>query len=350
MKICFVINDLATEKPHTTVHLMKKAHERGHTVLVAGVGDFSFSHDEPLAINATVIPKNSEAANAEKYLKLFHGKKARKQRIDSKDLDVLFLRNNPTEEEPGRQWAEQSGVAFGRLMQQEEVLVLNDAYALSKAFIDKLYFEELPAVIKPKSIITRDKEEVVDFWEKAKNKKMVLKPLEGSGGRDVYLVDKHEQNLNQILDTILHQGYVIAQEYLPAVKKGDIRVLLLNGKVLEEDGHYGIIKRVSGEGEFRSNFSQGASADSSPLTPEIQRIVDLASPKLIKDGLFFVGLDIVKDKLIEINILSPGGLDRFKDIGMPDFTTTVIKSIEKKMEYKKLYKGQLLNKTLATMD
>lgn len=349
MKICFVINDLKTEKPQTTVHLMKKAHERGHEVFVAGVGDFSFAHDAPLAINATVIPKNSEAKDPGKYLKLFRGKKAQKKRIDSRELDVLFLRNNPTEEDSARRWAEQSGVAFGRMMQQQEVLVLNDAYSLSNAFIDKLYFEELPSAIKPKSIITRDKTEILEFWEKAKNKKMVLKPLEGSGGRDVYLVDKNEQNLNQILDTILHQGYVIAQEYLPEVKEGDIRVFLLNGQVLEEDGHFALIKRVSGDGEFRSNFSQGASADSSPLTPEIQRIVDLTSPKIIKDGLFFVGLDIVKDKLIEINILSPGGLDRFKDIGMPDFTTTIIKSIEKKLEYKELYHGQLLNKTLATM-
>lgn len=347
MKICFVINDLATEQCGTSVFLMKKAHDRGHQVIVADVGNFSFSNISPLAINGKYLPKTIKAGSPEEYLELLKTK-ARKKRIDSKKLDVLFIRNNPTEEDSGRQWAEQSGVAFGRIMQQEEVLVLNDAYALSKAFIDKLYFEELPACIKPASLITRDKEEILAFWKK-QDKKMVLKPLEGSGGRDVYLVDKHEKNVNQIIDTILQQGYVIAQEYLPYAKHGDVRVLLLNGKILEEKGKYGIIKRVSGKGEFRANFKLGASADSNPLTKEIQRIVDLTSPKLIKDGLFFVGLDIVKDKLIEINILSPGGLERFKDIGMPDFTETIIKSIERKLEYKNLYVGQLFNKTLATI-
>ena len=119
---------------------------------------------------------------------------------------------------------------------------------------------------------------------------------------------------------------------------------------MEKDGKKAIIRRVAGEGEFRSNFKLGATADSSDLTPEMQRIVDLTAPKLIRDGLFFVGLDIVKDKLIEINVLSPGGMERFKDIGLPPFTDYVIEAIERKVEYKKIYKGQLSNRTLATMD
>ena len=154
---------------------------------------------------------------------------------------MLFIRNNPTEEGTGRHWAEQAGVAFGRMVQQEGVLVLNDAFALSNAFIDKLYFEELPSHIKPESLITRDKEEILEFFESNK-KKMILKPLEGSGGRGVYLIDKNEKNLNQIIENLTSQGYIIAQEYLPAAKEGDVRVLLLNGKILEKNGKYGIIK------------------------------------------------------------------------------------------------------------
>ena len=284
----------------------------------------------------------------QELLDILQSEKAKTKKIMAKELDVLFIRNNPTEEESGRKWAEQAGVAFGRMIQQEGVLVLNDAYALSYAFIDKLYFEELPSSIKPASIITRKKEDILDFYEKNKNK-MVLKPLEGSGGRDVYLIDKNEKNLNQIITTITQQGYVIAQEYLPAVKDGDIRVLLMNGKVLEKDGQFGIIRRVSGEGEFRSNFSQGATSDSSPLTDAMKKIIEITAPKLIRDGLFFVGLDIVKDKLIEINVLSPGGLNHFHEIGLPDFTDTIIEAIERKVEYKRLYGNKISNRELATM-
>ncbi|GAA4323987.1 glutathione synthase [Pontixanthobacter gangjinensis] len=348
MKICFVLNDIETEGNGTSTALMCMAHQRGHEVFAMGVGDFNFHHDAPITINATQIPKNTKTKSPGKFLEALQGKKARKKQLDCNELDVLFIRNNPTEE-VGRQWAEQAGVAFGRMVQQADVLVLNDAYALSHAFIDKLYFEELPAEIKPDSLITRDKDQLLDFWEK-KDKKMVLKPLEGSGGQDVYLIDEHEKNVNQIIDHLSSQGYVIAQEFLPAVKDGDVRVLLLNGKVMEKDGEKAIIRRVAGEGEFRSNFALGATADSSDLTPEMQRIVDLTAPKLIRDGLFFVGLDIVKDKLIEINVLSPGGMEHFKDIGLPPFTDVVIEAIERKVEYKKMYEGQLSNRTLATMN
>ncbi|CAL66711.1 glutathione synthase [Christiangramia forsetii] len=349
MKICFVLNDVATEKNGTSTALMSMAHQRGHEVYAMGVGDFTFHHDEPISINAVTVPKSFKSKSPQKFLEALHDKKNKPKKINSSKLDVVFIRNNPTEEE-GRQWAEQAGIAFGRMVQQEEVLVLNDAYALSHAFIDKLYFEELPQEIKPDSIITRDKDQILDFWENQKNKKMVLKPLEGSGGQDVYLIDEHEKNVNQIITHLSTQGYVIAQEYLPAGKDGDVRVLLVNGKVMEKDGKKAIIRRVSGEGEFRSNFSVGATADSSDLTPAMQRIIDLTAPKLIRDGLFFVGLDIVDDKLIEINVLSPGGMERFKDIGLPSFTDYIIKAIERKVEFKEIYKGQLSNRTLATMD
>ena len=348
MKICFVLNKIETEKPATSVALMTKAHTKGHEVYVMGVGGFNFESGGIITLNTKQVPTGVSTKSPKKYLELLQSSKAKNKIIVSTDLDVLFIRNNPTEEGASRHWAEQSGIAFGRMIQQQGVLVLNDAYALSNAFIDKLYFEELPKSIKPASIISRKKENILSFWEK-NNKRMVLKPLEGSGGKNVYLIDEHEKNINQIIETISSDGYVIAQEYLPAVKNGDVRVLLMNGRVLEENGEKAIIKRVSSKGEFRSNFKQGAVADSSELTKEMKHIIDLTAPKLIKDGLFFVGLDIVKDKLIEINVLSPGGLDRFSEIDLPDFTTTVIEAIERKLYYKEKYKGQLSNKVLATM-
>ena len=348
MKICFVVNNVDTETCGTTVYLMHEARQRKHDVYVMGVGDFYFAQGEPLSINSTYVSKNAEIGSPKEYLEVLQSSKAKKKRIIATDLDVLFIRNNPTEEGSTRQWAEQAGIAFGRMMQQEGVLVLNDAYALSHAFIDKLYFEELPASIKPNSIITRDKEEILDFFENHR-KKMVLKPLEGSGGRDVYLIDKNEKNTNQIIENLSSQGYIIAQEYLPAAKEGDVRVLLMNGRVMEKDGKFGIIKRVTGEGEFRSNFNQGGTGDKSPLTDDMKKIIEITAPKLIRDGLFFVGLDIVKNKLIEINVLSPGGLDHFEDIGLPNFSDTVIEAIERKVNYKKLYKGKISNHVLATM-
>jgi len=350
MKICFVISDLATEPVGTSVVLMKKAHERGHTLYVMGVGEFVFHHDAPMSMRCTKVKTNLEYSSAEEFWIQVKEDDRKRKLITSKDLDVLFLRNNPTEESDDRQWAEHSGIAFARMIQQEGVLVLNDAFAMSHAYIDKLYFEELPSDIKPDSLVTRNMNDLMKFWEEV-GRKMVLKPLEGSGGQNVYLIGEDKKNINQIFETISEEGYVIAQEFLPEVSKGDVRVILMNGRVLEENGEKAVIRRVNNDkNEFRSNLALGAKAKKANYTKAMERIVEIAAPKLINDGLFFVGLDIVDDKLIEINVLSPGGLDYCEAIGLPDFTETVVKAIERKVEYKKLYKNNISNKILATME
>jgi len=349
MKICFVISDIDEEAVGTSVVLMKKAYERGHTLYIMSVGDFVFHHNAPMSLRCKEVKKKLEYNSAQAFWTQVQEDKSERKIITSRDLDVLFLRNNPTEESDDRHWAEHSGIAFARMIQQEGVLVLNDAFAMSHAFIDKLYFEELPSSIKPDSLVTRNMDDLVHFWEEV-GQKMVLKPLEGSGGQNVYLIGKDQKNFNQIFETISSQGYVIAQEFLPEVAKGDVRIILVNGKVLEEDGQKAVIRRVNKDkNEFRSNLALGAEAEKAEYTEAMKKIVEVAAPKLIKDGLFFVGLDVVNDKLIEINVLSPGGLEYCEDIGLPNFTTTVIKAIERKVAYKKLYNNQIANKVLATM-
>lgn len=350
MKICFVISDIKTESCGTTVIILKKAHERGHEVYVMSVGDFIFHRDEDISLRCKKIPPTVKGEKVEEFWEQVQDDALKEKIVQSKDMDILFLRNNPTEETSDRHWAEHSGIAFARMIQKNGVLVLNDAFAMSHAFIDKLYFEELPAEIKPNSLITRNKEDILKFWE-TNGKKMVLKPLEGSGGQDVYLIDEDKKNLNQIVDTLSTKGYIIAQEFLPEVSKGDVRVFLMNGKILEQEGQKAVIRRVSTDkSEFRSNLSLGAKAKKAKLTPAMEHIVSLTAPKLIRDGLFLVGLDIVKDKLIEINVLSPGGLNYCEAIGMVDFTDTIVDALERKINYTKYYKNKLSNRVLATMD
>lgn len=350
MKICFVLNQIKTETCGTSVFILRKAQQRGHEVYVMDVGDFIFSQNEGISLKCKKIPKTLKGKTVEEFWSKVQDDDLKLKRVAAKEMDIVFLRNNPTEEGSDRQWAQHSGIAFGRMIQKSGVLVLNDAFGLSHGFIDKLYFEELPAEIKPDSLITRDKEELLKFWKK-QNKTIVLKPLEGSGGQDVYKITEEKRNFNQIVDTILEKGYVIAQEYLPEVSKGDIRVIMMNGKILEQDDQKAIIQRVSTDkSEFRSNLSLGAVPKRGKLTPEIEHIVSLVSPKLIRDGLFFVGLDVVKDKLIEINVLSPGGIDHGEITGMTDFTDTIVDALERKVEYKKQYKDEFPNKVIATMD
>ncbi|MHA7056302.1 ATP-grasp domain-containing protein [Aquimarina sp. M1] len=350
MNICFVISNLQKETLGTTLVLAKKAYERGHLVYLMEVGGFHFVHGAPIRITCKQLPKSMKYESAADFLKQIKDSNTLWNVISSKELDVFFIRNNPTEEGADRHWAEHSGLAFARIIQQQGTLVVNDANAMAHSFIDKMYFEELPKTIKPESIITRDKDSILEFWEKS-NKKIVLKPLEGSGGQNIYLIEKERHNFNQIANNLIGQGYVIAQEFLPKVSEGDVRVFLMNGKLMEKDGEYALIRRKSkDEKEFRSNLSLGGVAAKAELTPEIERIVELTAPKLIKDGFFVVGLDVVDDKLIEINCMSPGGLECTEDIGLPDFTETIIETLERKVEYQKQAPNTLSNAELATME
>src|SRR5699024_793542 len=210
----------------TSVIILRKAHQRGHQVFVMGVDDFIYRKNNGIDLFCKEIPKDIENESLESFWKNVQNNDLKSKIIFSGDLDILFLRNNPTEEPYERYWAGHCGIAFARMIQKTGVLVINDAIGLSRAYIDKLYFEEFPAEIKPESLITRKREEILKFWEK-NQKEIILKPLEGSGGRDVYKIGKEKKNLNQILDNILRKGYVIAQEYLPEAKNGDIRVILM---------------------------------------------------------------------------------------------------------------------------
>lgn len=328
--------------------LMRQAAERGHAVFLMDVGDFFFHSEEPMQMHVRIVGKDISTESSEAFFEDLKKDEMERTTMCSSDLDVLFVRNNPTEETRERRWAEQPGIAFGRMIQRQGVLVLNDAYAMSHAFIDKLYFEELPQEIKPRSIVTRQRDDVLKFYEEM-GKKMVLKPLEGSGGQGVFLIEENEPNLNQIIDTLLAEGYIIAQEFLPAAGKGDVRVVLMNGRLLQEDDSMAILRRKGAEGEFRNNISTGGSTAPDGLTPEIEHIINITAPKLIRDGLFLVGLDVVDDKLIEINVLSPGGLEAFPALDLPDFSRTVIEAIERKVRYREIY-PTTPNEVLATME
>ena len=151
------------------------------------------------------------------------------QLVDIADLDVLMLRNDPSNDAIDRPWAETIGIQFGRRAAQQGVLVLNDPDSLSRA-INKLYFQEFPREVRAETLITRFPADVKEFAQKHGGK-IVLKPLQGSGGTGVFLLTaKESQNLTQIIETIAKDGYVVAQEFLPAAKDGDVRMFLMNGE------------------------------------------------------------------------------------------------------------------------
>jgi glutathione synthase len=349
MEIGFVVNDVGTERPeYTTIHLALAALQRGHRAWFMGVGDFASDPDHQLRARVRGA-RRKRYRSGEAYLKELQGEKAVRERIQVSDLDVLLLRNDPAADVEHRPWAQAGGIIFGVMALRQGVLVLNHPATLANA-INKTYFQDFPSAVRPRTLITREADEIRDFAAEQKGR-IVLKPLQGSGGQNVFLVRSEEEsvNLNQMIEAIGRDGYIVAQEYLPAAKEGDVRMFVMNGEPLEQNGRYAAFRRVPAEGEARSNMHRGGRAEPAEMTDEMLAIAEAARPKLLQDGMFLVGLDIVGDKLIEVNVFSPGGLHSAEVLQEARFTELVIESLEQKVEHKATGEGAVDNVTLATL-
>ncbi len=348
MRVCMVVNNIKTEGPHyTTTLLAQKLHNRKHQVFYIGVEDLSY-YPEGRVGGRAVQADQKMYRTTSSYLEALKVNCSKKEKITTADIDILFLRNDPAQEDKTRAWARVAGISFGQMATQDGVIVLNDAYGLSRA-LNKMYFQQFPQEVRPETLISRNKMEINDFFLK-NGENIVLKPLFGSGGKSVFQVNRDNmKNLNQMIEAISDDGYVVAQEYLPESEKGDTRVYLMNGKLMVHKGKYAALQRVNPMGDIRSNLHVGGTAQPAVVTDEIIRIASMVRPYIVRDGMFFVGLDIIGSKLIEVNVFSPGGFYSACRLENTDFTELVIQALEHKVYLKSLYHGKLPNNILAIL-
>ncbi len=348
MKVGFVVNDVATERAvFTTTRLAMTAVNMGHTSYTLGVGDFVYSPDGSIHAHARTV-QGKEYDSLETFLAELRADDAPSQRVLVDDFDVLMLRNNPAEDAAERAWAQTSGILFGQLAASRGVLVINDPENLANA-MNKTYFQHFPEQVRPKTCISRDPVEIKDFISDHQGK-AVIKPLQGSGGHSVFLVDEEEKaNLNQMIEAVTRDGYCIVQEYLPAAVNGDVRLFVMNGRALWHDGQYAAIRRVNKSGDARSNLHSGGETVEAEVTDQMLELVEMVRPKLVSDGMFLVGLDIVEDKLMEINVFSPGGLGEAQHHTRVDFAEVVMRDLERKVKYKSYYGRDLRNAQIAAL-
>jgi glutathione synthase len=348
MKIAFVVNDVQTElATYTTTRLAMAAVNLGHKCYTFGVGDFICAADGSVHALARRV-RGKSYKSLDKFLAELQSSEHDPDHINLDELDVLMLRNDPSTDAIERPWAQSSGILFGQLVANRGTMVVNDPENLARA-INKTYFQQFPEEVRPKTLIGRSADEL-KRWIVEQHGKVVIKPLQGSGGKNVFLVGEDERaNLNQMLDAVLRDGYCVAQEYLPAASKGDVRLFVMNGRPLERDGKYAAFRRINKTGDARSNMHTGGESEPVDVTDKMLRMVEIVRPKLISDGMFLVGLDIVADKLIEINVFSPGGLGSSSQFAGLDFAQIVIEDLERKVEYRKYYDGRMRNHELATL-
>lgn len=346
MRIAFFVNSVDLEYPrYTTTLIADAALRRGHSVYYVTPDDFICRPDDRMSVQA-IRPKKKKYKKLENIISAIQGDDAKEETIDISDIDILFLRNDPSLDAEERPWAAQAGVIFGKLATQRGAIVLNDPEGLGQAQ-NKLYFQTFPDAVRPKTLISKKASEIRDFVDQQKGK-VIIKPLQGSGGKNVFMIkSSKDENLNQIIEAVSKEGYVIAQGYISEAKEGDVRLFMMNGRPLELDGKFAAVRRVPAEDEIRSNMHAQGSAEKVDLTETHLHIAELVRPKLMQDGMFLVGLDIVGDKILEINVFSPGALwSASKTQGVP-FAEAIVDSLERKVEIRDAYSEIVPNKTLA---
>lgn len=348
MRIGFVVNDVATEEPgYTTTRLAQEAVNQGHEVWEFGVGDFVYEPNDSISARGRSVSKK-KYKTSEAFLKDLQNRDGVHGKITVDDLDIVMLRNVPSDDYLKRPWAAGAAAEFCRLAVRKGVVVVNDPSGLAKA-ATKMYFQMFPEEVRPKTLITRNNDDIRDF-AKDMGGTIVLKPLQGSGGASVFLVRPDDlPNLNQMIDAVSRDGFVIAQEYLPAATEGDMRLFVMNGRPLRVKGKYCAFRRQRSGGDMRSNIHAGGKLAAADVNEQALRIAEIVRPKLVQDGMFLVGLDIVGDKLMEINVFSPGGLGSAQKFTSVNFTKYVVEALERKVQYMNYYGRNFDNVDMCTL-
>jgi glutathione synthase len=218
------------------------------------------------------------------------------QMIDLAGFDVVLLRQDPP--------FDMSYITTTHLLEHihPKTLVVNDPASVRNA-PEKLYVTHFDNVMPP-TLITADARALREF--RAEHKDIILKPLFGNGGAGVFRVRPDDENFASLLEMFSQRSRepLIAQRYLPEVRQGDKRIILIDGKPV------GVINRVPAEGEARSNMHVGGQAVKAELSKRDREICQIIGPELARLGMIFVGIDVIGDYLTEINVTSPTGLQQ----------------------------------------
>jgi glutathione synthase len=315
-------HDIKSPENDSSVCLIHECVKRGHGVAICTPANLTIRKSITSAY-CTIINKMETVP---KNLKTFHKKaEAREEMLPLAGFDVIFMRAEPPLDPLMLNFLDSV---------QEDVFIVNSVQGMRVAN-NKLYtavFDDPNNEIIPVTHVSKSKDYLIKTIEESNTEKMILKPLNGFGGSGVILIEKSAMgNINSLLDFYLQNAvggsdYVILQEYIEGAEKGDVRVLLLNGQPI------GAMKRIPGDKDHRSNVSAGGSIAKHTLTANEKKLCDKIGPKLVKDGLYFVGIDVISEKLVEVNVMSPGGITYINKVYRLRIQEKVIDFLEDKVD------------------
>jgi len=289
----------------TTFFMMLEAQVRGH-----GLWVYTPDH---LAFEDGKVRARGRALNVQ-AVKGDHHRVGEWETRDLAEMDVVLMRQDPPFD-----MAYVTATHFLETI-HPGTLVVNNPLEVRNA-PEKLFVTGFPGV-QPPTLITGDAEAIYDF--RARHGDIVLKPLYGGGGSGVVRLTADDPNLDALLElhAMIGREPVIAQKFIPAVSKGDKRILLIDGEPV------GAINRIPAEGQVRSNLARGGRAAAVDLTARDLELCAIIGPELRRRGLLFVGIDVIGDYLTEINVTSPTGAQQLKRFGGADAAAILWDRIE----------------------
>ena len=312
MRIAVVMDpiELVLVDKDTSFALMLAAQTRGHEVLYLSPKDLWIREGE---LRARVRPVKLDRAAPP-----MHAVVGERSDVAVADLDAVLIRTDPPFDDDYLHATQLFELVRGK------TLVVNDPRGLRDAN-EKLYATHFSDVM-PRTAVTSHADQIREFVNVIGGR-AVIKPLDGAGGSGVMVLDRTDLNYNAIVEATTQNGRKLAmvQEYLPAVRQGDKRVLLLDGEPL------GAILRVPKADDARSNIHVGGTVEPAELSANELALVARVAPKLRADGLYFVGLDVIGEKLTEVNVTSPTGIQELSRFTGTDPEGKVIEWVERRV-------------------
>ncbi len=292
----------------STFALMLEAQKRGHKLFYYQADHLSMIGDQLRAKGRDLEVFDEVGA---------HFKASEPYSLDLSKLDVVLLRQDPP--------FDMHYITNTHLLERihPQTLVVNDPVHVRNA-PEKLFVMDY-ADLMPKTLITRQIEDVKAF--RAEYKDIIIKPLYGNGGAGVFLLREGDTNLASLVemfDQMYREPYIV-QQYLPDVRAGDKRIILVDGEPV------GALNRVPASGETRSNMHVGGRPELIDLTAHDREICEVIGPELKQRGLLFTGIDVIGDKMTEINVTSPTGIREIARFGGADIAVLIWDAIEEKL-------------------
>lgn len=317
IKLGIVMDPISTIKikKDSSFAMLLEAQHRGYEIHYLEMGDLYLLQDEAYGHTKQLINIKQDTMQWYEF--------GAEQDIALKNLDVILMRKDPpfdTEYIYATYILERA--------EQAGSFIVNKPQSLRDC--NEKLFTAWFAKLTPDTLVTRNNKKLREFHQKYGD--VIFKPLDGMGGASIFRLTKDDPNVSVIIETLTQHGqrFCMAQDYLPAIKEGDKRVLVVDGEPVPY-----CLARIPAQGETRGNLAAGGSGEARPLTGSDWKIARTVAPILKEKGLIFVGLDIIGDRLTEINVTSPTCIREieaaFSDISI---TGMLFDAIEKRLTAK----------------